>query len=337
MLLRVDPKARTATRVEGEKLRTFGLDERAFQDVLFRSLDRLLPDEELLLIAQATPGQEKPDLLALDETGRLFIFELKIWEARSENLLQVLRYGQLCGTYDYAALDDLFRRFDHSGRLLDRAHEATFATQIKQTEFNREQTFVVIVNGLDSRTRQAIQYWRSRKLDVRAWIYRAYKTEGGGFLLEMSRFAVEDNPYEDVSAGYFMLNTNYRNDPTDHEDMLKSHKAAAYFTPWKHKIDRLSKGDCIFLYQSGVGVVAFGHASGKLEKRPYHDDPKHDGEEHYMTLSKFQGVDPPVSPARIKEVTGAGYSFRGTMFSMDAESGIELLKQIRKGSRVDAV
>jgi hypothetical protein len=149
----------------------------------------------------------------------------------------------------------------------------------------------------------------------------------------MSRFAVEDNPYEDSAAGYFMLNTNYRNDPTDHEDMLKSHKAAAYFAPWKHKIDRLSKGDCVFLYQSGVGVVAFGHASGKLEKRPYHDDPKHNDEEHYMALTKFQEVVPPVSAARIKDVTGANYQFRGTMFSMDGESGVKLLKQIREAPK----
>jgi hypothetical protein len=51
-----------------------GLDERAFQDILFRSLDRLLPDEELILISQSRRWQEEPDLLALNETaGSLFL------------------------------------------------------------------------------------------------------------------------------------------------------------------------------------------------------------------------------------------------------------------------
>jgi len=330
MLLRVDPTDRIAHRVQGEQLRAFGLDERAFQDVLFRSLDRLLPDEELLLIAQSRRWQEEPDLLALDEKGRLYIFELKVWEARSENLLQVLRYGQLLGTYNYADLDQLFRRFDQTGRSLAQAHSATFGLALDTNDFNREQVFVVMTNGLDFRTRQAIQYWRSRKLDIRPWVYRAYKDGKDGLLLEVSRFAVEDNPYEDVASAFFMLNTNYRNDPTDHDDMLKHCKAAAYFAPWKHKIAQLSKGDCIFLYQSGVGIVAYGLASGKLEKAAYHGDPKHAEEEYFMSLTKFQLVVPPVPAARIKEVTGTNYSFRGTMFSIDSDSAATLKAFIAK-------
>lgn len=66
MLLRVKTQSRSATRVEGERLRAFGLDERGLQGILFRTLDRLLPDEELLLIAQSRHWQEEPDLLALE-------------------------------------------------------------------------------------------------------------------------------------------------------------------------------------------------------------------------------------------------------------------------------
>src|SRR5437899_9393850 len=40
MLLRVETASRLATRVTGERLRTFTLDERGLQDILFRSLDR---------------------------------------------------------------------------------------------------------------------------------------------------------------------------------------------------------------------------------------------------------------------------------------------------------
>ncbi|HEY6457809.1 MAG TPA: hypothetical protein VIY90_21245 [Steroidobacteraceae bacterium] len=330
MLFQIDIKQRLAKRVAGEQLSSFGLDERGLQEILFRSLDRLLPDEELLLIAQSRRWQEEPDLLALDEKGRLFIFELKVWEARSENLLQVLRYGQLFGTYGYEDLDARFRRYDDSGRSLAQAHAATFGVSLAPATFNQEQVFIVMVNGLDFRTRQAIQYWRSRKLDVRPWIYRIYKGLGQEVLLEMARFAVEDNPYEDATTGSYILNTNFRNSPADHQEMLAKKKAAAYLTPWKHKIEQLSKGDTVFLYQSGTGIVAYGYASGKLEKAPAGGDLKQSDEEYFMKLNKFQIINLPISAAQIRQITGNSYSFRGTMFSIDADSSAALVNDIRK-------
>lgn len=152
MLLQIERDSRLATRVKGERLSTFGLDERGLQDILFRSLDRLLPDEELLPIAQSRHWQEEPDLLALDERGHLYIFELKVWESRSENLLQVLRYGQIFGSYEYTALDGLFRRFDDTGRSLAETHSAVFGVSLPPDDFNEKQVFVVMTNGLDFRT-----------------------------------------------------------------------------------------------------------------------------------------------------------------------------------------
>jgi hypothetical protein len=329
MLLQIERDSRLATRVKGERLSTFGLDERGLQDIVFRSLDRLLPDEELLPIAQSRHWQEEPDLLALDERGHLYIFELKVWESRSENLLQVLRYGQIFGSYEYTALDGLFRRFDDTGRSLAETHSAVFGVSLPPDDFNEKQVFVVMTNGLDFRTRQAVEYWKSSGLDVRPWVYRVYANTDTSFLLEMTRFAVQDNPYEDVAAGFYILNTNFRNQPDDHEDMIQNRKAAAYFSPWKYKIARIAKGDTVFLYQSGVGIVAMGLASGKLNKAAYHGDTKHNEEEYSMILERFQRVDPPVSAAKIKEITRTNYRFLGTMFSIDAENAATLLSFIQ--------
>ena len=54
--------------------------------------------------------------------------------------------------------------------------------------------------------------------------------------------------------------------------MLSKGKAAVYFDPGKFKIEQLAKGDLVFLYQSGVGVVALGEADGKVVKAPYHGE-----------------------------------------------------------------
>ena len=325
MLLRVDPKTKLATRVPGRRLQEFGLDERGLQDILFHSLDRLLPDDELLLVMQSRQWQEEPDLMAVDKDGQLYIFELKVWESRSENLLQVLRYGQIYGSYTYDDLQRLYAKFDNTGRSLSVAHKARFEVELEEEDFNRAQVFVVITNGLDFKTREAVQYWRKQGLNVRSWVYRVYQgNTNDELLLEVSTFAIKDNPYGDITEGYYILNTNYRNAPQDHEDMLARKKAAAYFAPWKHKIERLSKGDVVFLYQSGVGIVAVGAASGQLEKRSYQGNPQHPDEEYSMSLRQFKQLKHPISAAEIKEVTGVNYRFMSTMFAIDAESGQKL-------------
>jgi len=330
VLLRLEQGSRQAVRVIGERLKSFDLDERGLQDVLFRSLDRLLPDQELLLVAQSRHWQEEPDLLALDSQGRLYIFEIKVWESRSENLLQALRYGQIFGTYGYAELDQLFRRFDDSGRSLADAHKAAFEVELAERAFNSKQVFVVLTNGLDFRTRQAVQYWRSTGLDVRPWVYRAYADRDRALLLELNRFAVDDDPYEDVQSGYYILNTNFGNSSQDHDDMLANGKAAAYFAPPKHKIERLNKGDTVYLYQSGVGIVAVGRASGTLERAPYHGDPAQADEEYFMRLQQFHRLEAPVTAAKVKELTGTNYRFMGTMFGIDRDSAETLNRHIQE-------
>ena len=112
--------------------------------------------------------------------------------------------------------------------------------------------------------------------------------------------------------------------------MLQNRKASAYFSPWKYKIEHLSKGDTVFLYQSGVGIVAMGRASGRLEKAAYHGDPKHKDEEYFRTLERFQRINPPVPAAKIKEVSGTNHRFLGTMFSLDAKGAAALIAYIQK-------
>src|SRR5690606_23063527 len=98
--------------------------------------------------------------------GNLYIFELKRWVSSAENLLQVLRYGQVFGQYDYAALDHLFQSY--LGRVgstekkpLMTAHKAHFelTEELPSVKFNERQRFIVVTNGLDRQTREAIDYW----------------------------------------------------------------------------------------------------------------------------------------------------------------------------------
>ena len=89
MLLTVNTKTRMVEKRRGSTLQAHGFDEKALQSLLFKSLDRLFPDDELILLMQSRQWQEEPDLMAVDKNGHLFIFELKAWESHPSNLLQI--------------------------------------------------------------------------------------------------------------------------------------------------------------------------------------------------------------------------------------------------------
>ncbi|MGH7783418.1 MAG: hypothetical protein ACREO5_06225 [Candidatus Binatia bacterium] len=336
MLLRVDPTTRSATRVTGCPLKQFGLDERGLQDILFRSLDRLIGEDELLLLMQSRHWQEEPDLMALDRDGNLYIFEIKVWESRHENLLQALRYGQLNGALDYDGLNEIWQRISGSNRALKEAHQAKFGFILEPEQFNRRQVFVILTNGLDVDTRRAVKYWRTTGLQVRPWIYRSYALSDQ-MLLEIVPFRTADDPLEDQAESqgdnFYFVNTNLGNDPADDAAMLKEKKVAAYFEPWKLKIARLKRGDRVFLYRSGTGVVAVGKADGKLRKAAYHDNAEHKDEEYAMSLFEFALVKPPLSAAEVKTITSnPSLVFRQTMFSLDPDSGAKLYETARSRS-----
>jgi len=334
MLLSIDLKAKTAERIPGVALKEFELDERGFQGILFHSLDRLLPDDELLVISQSRRGPEEPDLMAVDAQGRLYLFELKVWESKSENLLQVFRYGQIFGSHNYDDLNLLFSRANKTDLSLIDAHLKKFGKQISADQFNKDQVFVVMTNGIDTKTREAIRYWRSRNLEVQPWIYRVYKFgTSKEMTVEITPFRVKDNPYEDSYGGYFILNTNYGNHPQNHEDMIKNRRAAAFLDPWKYKIEQIGKGDTVFLYKSGTGIVALGIGSGKVDKSSDLTSNHTGADDMYsMQLDKFREIKPPIPAAEVKQITANNYVFMGTMFEMDRDSGKKLSEVANKRS-----
>ena len=130
VLLNINTKTHFAEKRRTARLGTFGFDEGALQGILFNSLDRLFPEDELVLLMQSRSWQEEPDLMAIDKEGSLFIFELKVWEARSENLLQVLRYGQMYGAMQYDELDRWFKKATNSSQSLKVAHKGKFGVEL---------------------------------------------------------------------------------------------------------------------------------------------------------------------------------------------------------------
>lgn len=315
--------------VKRVRLNEFGWDERRLQSLLFQNLDRVIQEEELLLIMQSRRWQEEPDLMAIDEKGDLWIFELKATESQQANLLQALKYGQKFGQYDYDDLDEIYSKFVE-GKLLD-AHRKRFPEScITEEQFNSNNHFVIITNGLDVQTREAIAFWKQKGLDVRPWIYRIYQTDNNERFLEFNTFRTKDDPLEDIEEGYFIVNTDYSNDEKNDADMLENRKVAVYFEPWKLHITRIKPGDKVFLYRSGTGIVAMGIAKSHFKKKNYHNstEPKDKDQEYYVELKNFVQCSQPLSASEIVNITGINYRFMRTCFAVDKESGTRIWSEI---------
>jgi hypothetical protein len=323
MLFLLDKDKHSATKTIKLTLASIGWKEEDLQKLLYDNLDKVFPDDSLLLIMQSRKWQEEPDLMAIDSEGNLNIFELKAWESQHFNLLQALRYGQIFGQHNYELLNQLFKKFNPSANDLLVMVNEKFSVSLTAEQINKKQKFIIITNGTDHKTRQSINYWASQGLHIQSWIYRLHKVDSQ-VLIEFDKFKILDNPFEDLQGGYYILNTNKQGGIEDEEEMLQEGKAAAYFEPWKYKIEYLRKGDTVFLYSSGTGIIAKGIATGELKKKDYQDDPNHKEEEYYQKLKDFKVLAKPIPASEIKKIGETEYVFMQTMFGIDEETGKKL-------------
>ncbi|QMU62874.1 MAG: hypothetical protein GKR88_00370 [Flavobacteriaceae bacterium] len=131
MIFNLNRKQYEINRRKGLKLFDIGWKEEDFQKMIYENLEVLLPEDELLLIMQSRRWQEEPDLMAIDKNGELYIFELKSWESLDVNLLQVMRYGQIYGQYQYDDLNELFLKFFPNENSLINALNSRFNSNLK--------------------------------------------------------------------------------------------------------------------------------------------------------------------------------------------------------------
>lgn len=118
---------------------------------------------------------------------------------------------------------------------------------------------------------------------------------------------------EQQSCGFHILNTNKRHGLEDHEWMLKEGVAGAFYDPWKFNIDRIKKGDIVFLYENGVGIVAYGKGTGTVLVADYGDDVK---ETRYQKLDGFKVLSKPLSAAEIRKILARSVVFLRVMSAM---------------------
>jgi len=323
MLFHLNDKEKTKIMPVMQKtFASIGWKEKDLENIIAKNMPRLIPQNQLLVLFQEKPFQEAADIYALDKKGDLYIFELKRWQGHQENILQVLRYGQIYGQYSYEQLQDMLRKYEKTSDLdLAEKHceyfEEAIPHKLNKTDFNRQQHFVVITNGIELDTRNAIKYWQDKGLLIDSIIYWVYEI-GGQYTFEFDRYNPEREVIIEEEGRNYIVNTNLTWSKTDYRDMLDNHKAAAYGSR-RHGIKNLKKGDTVFLYHKGVGVIAYGKVAGKYKSK-YREDKNL--EEYYVDLKFDWAIDPDKEANKaakawqINEELSAQYAFRQTTFSI---------------------
>lgn len=316
----------------------FSLLEKDIENFVRTRLSEIVSEEHLMLIGQERKWQEEADLLALDKDGVLYIFELKRWKSVSENILQVMRYGQIFGRYTYEELENLAQRQQKLEGSLKEKHKAYFELEepINESKFNLNQHFVLVTHGVDADTITAVEYWSSMGVKISCSPYCLYEINGKPYI-QFETFNPDGEVIVESNTQRFIVNTNRTWMESAWQDMLgdmKNGKAAAYYSR-KWAVDKIPANSVVYLYHTGVGVIAKGKATGSVEKKDFDGDVD---EEFYIPLNFEWAVsqknwnEKAIPPWEINSRLNTGHRFRQTAFTISDDMG-KAIDEIAKEKR----
>jgi len=308
-------------KVKDITLASCRLKEKDLENIISKRIDELVRTDQLMIILQERQMKEEPDILAIDEEGTLYIFELKRWEGRGENILQVLRYGQKFGRYDYNKLNWFFQSYRHSKLELQQAHKDYFELKIElnKEKFNSDQRFIIITNGLDYDTWNAIAYWKDKGLNITPLIYRMFKLDNELFM-DFDPYGPNPDAPREPESGLFVINTNKTYYPEIYKEMVSERKGSAYYDN-KYSIQKIKAGNPVCLYHVGAGIIGIGKAQTDYRKKDINGDAD---EEYYVPIEFEYLVDinqnnwesKAVHACEINAEFKTSYRFRQTVFQL---------------------
>ena len=111
MLYKFHKEQEQIEKVSFHNIKKVGGNEKDLENLLANHLQDFFSNPVLMPIFQERKWQEEPDLMALDENGTLYIFELKVGFVSDKTVLQIIRYAQKFGVESYAKLDHFYQQW----------------------------------------------------------------------------------------------------------------------------------------------------------------------------------------------------------------------------------
>ena len=307
--------------------------EKDLEDLLANNLGKLyVEDGQLMLIFRERQWQEEPDICALDENGNLIIFELKRGEVKGDTTIQIMRYVQNYGQKKYNQLEEMFQKFKNTTQSLQQAHAETFGIEdnpLSKECFNKCQKMVIVGNSSDTSLISAVDYWKSKHLDIDFLPYRFYKIE------EEIYFEFFSKPYDyHINPRHkkgILFDTNRSYNENSVWDMFANSKISAYGNACKY-IKSFNRGDYVLYYHKGKGVIG----AGKIKKSNPREDLKKEELYHEVELLtpviKEESEIRSISASDLCDLLGKNFYFASTIKSpfLSVNEAERVVDELRK-------
>lgn len=249
----------------------FGKKEKHLEKFLANNLFEVLysEGERLLPFHQEKPFEAVADIFALNEYGDVVIFELKLHEAGSGALDQILRYVEDAGRWKYAELNSKHSNYQGSqykGSELKKAHQEAFllGSPLEEHQFNRNQKMWVVGSAANQDLRARVDFWKGKGLPIDFMPYRIFKVGENHFFEFFAKpYDVHSNPRERKGI-IFDTNRSWDVDAQKCESfkwMIEKHRVSA-FGDRKEAVQSFHKRDYVFYSHRWCGVAGAAKITG---------------------------------------------------------------------------
>lgn len=222
-----------------------------------------------------------PDLLGFDDAGSLFVIELKRGLHGRDSITQALDYASELADRTYSDFEELWRAYQGNtggeAMKLSKAHQCfhQLADPLEDSVFNGSQYIVIVSEGADPTAERIAGWLENFEVPIYYSAFSIYQSSdrAGEFLIDVSPVEVPVGPAEKVYGNDFWLNSAEKHVRGSFLKMTQ-HGIACTYGPIEYgrKLRPLEKGSRVFLYVSGMGVVAEGKVrepwSGKENEKP---------------------------------------------------------------------
>ena len=306
--------------------------EKELEDLLAQNLwDVLFEGSQLMPIFQERSWQPEADIYALNEHADLVIFELKRAHADGGAVHQALRYCEKAGRFNYEKLEEMFRAYRNGKAVnLQQEHQIGFDLEhpLDRSAFNKKQHLIIVGSAGDKELIRNVDYWKSKGISISFIPYRVYKIAGEYY------FEFFSLPYDQHSnpaqAKGVIFDTNLSYDEDGIWYMCEGNRVAA-FGGIKGIVHSFSKGDMVFLYHKGHGIVAAGEVRSDVKEDDSYDAMYRDLK--WLTPTPKKGEPLKFMPVwQIKQVAGCNFYWAKTMKPpfLNKEESAHLLAELKK-------
>ncbi len=219
----------------------------------------------LLVIARQHPTDfgGRIDLLGINQDGDLTLIEAKRDRTPRDVIAQVLDYGSWVRGLSTPDVHKIARAY--LGKPLSEAFHERFAQAIPET-LNASHHLLIIAGSFDASSKRIVEYLaEAHGLSINTAFF-TYFREGereylaSDFLLDQQQVAERSEARTKAPwTGFYYVNAGHDPEVRDWEDMRRyGFIAAGYGRVYSSRLNQLSPGDPVFVYQKGAGYIGYG-------------------------------------------------------------------------------